>query len=105
MAYENRYKDFFINNAQVSVPFVKLTPKSSDVFIKYQVGKTRIDKLAETYYNDPTAGWLIMVGNPEYGGLEANIPDSTYIRIPFPGDAAKKEYKDLIREYNRLYGI
>lgn len=105
MAYTNRYKDFFINNKQVSVPFIKLTEKGSDKFIKYEIGKTRMDKLAETYYNDPTAGWLIMVGNPGYGGLEENIPDGTYIRIPLPYDVSLKEYKDLVKEYNRLYGI
>jgi hypothetical protein len=43
------------------------------------------------YYNNPYGGWLIMLANPEFGGLEFNIPNQTVIRIPFPSIVQLKD--------------
>jgi hypothetical protein len=45
-----------------------------------------------------------MLANPQFGGLEFNIPDNTLIRIPFPFDSAVERYSTEIRNYKLLYG-
>jgi hypothetical protein len=56
------------------------------------------------YYNNPYSGWLILLANPEFGGLEFNIPDMTTLRIPFPYDSAISRYITEIENYKVLYG-
>ena len=45
-----------------------------------------------------------MLANPEFGGLEFNIPDSTIIRIPFPYDSAVSRYMTQVTLHKQLYG-
>jgi hypothetical protein len=56
--------------------------------VVYKQGTSRLDKLSNLYYLNPYSGWLILLANPEFGGLEFNIPDTTQIRIPYPFDNA-----------------
>lgn len=44
-----------------------------------------IDTLANKYYGDPTLGWIIMLGNPNYK-MEFLVPTGTIVRVPFPLD-------------------
>ena len=91
--YFNRYRTFISNGNQTSVPLAKIPEKSTDKFVIYNTGKSRLDKISQQYYSSPYFGWLIMQANLEYGGLEWNIPDQSIIRVPFP-------LQDTINDYN-----
>jgi hypothetical protein len=45
-----------------------------------------------------------MLANPEFGGLEFNIPDSSIIRIPFPFESAVNRYITQVSNHKLLYG-
>ena len=98
----NRYQFFVENGKNLSVPFIELTKKSTDKQVVYRQGRDRMDKLADLYYNDPTSGWLIMLANSQYGGLEFAIPDGTIITIPFPFQASIEDYFRKVREFQSL---
>lgn len=102
--YNNRYDKFEVNEQQYSVPFIKLPPKGTDLFTEYHSTRSRLDKISQDYYGDPYHGFLIMMGNPEYGGLEWNIPDGAMIRIPYPLNDTMSIYNSLIDENKQLYG-
>ena len=63
-----------------------------------------MDKLSQQYYDNPYHGWLIMLANPQYGGVEENIPDNEIIRIPYPFRDSLQQYIEAVNEYERLYG-
>ena len=50
MAY-NRYKSFIVNGAFKRVPFIKIPKRSSDIYVYYEVGVTRLDLLSYQYYS------------------------------------------------------
>lgn len=102
--YYNRYSDFLINGQQTVVPYIQLPAKSSDKAHIYMVSQTRLDKLSQQYYNSPFFGWLILQGNPQYGGLEQNIPDGAVLTIPFPLVASLQDYKNSLDNYFFYYG-
>ena len=66
--YYNRYSDFLINGEQTVVPFVNLPQKPSDKVFIYKVGKSRLDKTSQEFYNSPVFNWLILQANPQFGG-------------------------------------
>jgi hypothetical protein len=81
--YYDRYRDFRRNGKVSTLPFITLPTKVSDK--RVVVDKTtRFDKLSQQYYGNPYHGWLILQANPEFGGLEFDIPETTVIIIPFP---------------------
>jgi hypothetical protein len=82
----------------------KLCVQSGDKNVVYKLGETRLDKLSNTYYNTPYYGWLIMLANPQFGGLEFNIPDQSIIIIPFPFESAIGRYTAEVNKYKALYG-
>lgn len=102
--YYNRYEDFEENGEQYTVPFIKLPPKQTDKFGEYNKNRSRLDKISQEHYGNPFNGWLILAANPQYGGLETNIPDGAWIRIPFPYNESKTIYKELIKRHRKLYG-
>ena len=104
MSYYDRYSEFIVNGDYIMVPSITLDIKSSDRETVYKVGKTRMDKLSQQYYDTPYFGWLIMQANPEYGGQEWNIPDGTLIRIPHPLMTSLEEYKSKVDTHFLYYG-
>lgn len=102
--YYNRYNDFLINGQQTVVPYVKLPSKSTDKVYFYKAGVSRLDKISQEYYNSPYFGWLIMQSNPEYTGLEWNIPDGALLTIPFPLIPSLQDYKAALDNYFFYYG-
>lgn len=100
MAYFNRYR--FLNNDEVNItpPFIKLTEKNTDQFVQYNKNRSRLDKISQEMYGSPYYGWLILMANPELGGLEWSIPDGTAIRVPYPLDESIREYERKLN--NRL---
>ncbi len=63
-----------------------------------------MDKLSQQYYDNPYHGWLIMLANPQYGGVEESIPNNEIIRIPFPFNASIEQYMSAVNNYEALYG-
>jgi hypothetical protein len=104
MAYYNRYKRLSSDERIISPPFIKLTERSSDTFVQYDVKKSRLDKISQEYYGDPTYTWLILMANPEFGGLEWNIQNGEMIRIPQPLSDVLKEYELKLKERLSYYG-
>jgi len=104
MSYYDRYSEFVVNGDYIMVPSIILDIKSSDRETVYKVGKTRMDKLSQQYYDTPYYGWLIMQANPQYGGQEWNIPDGTLIRIPSPLMTSLEEYKSKVDTHFLYYG-
>jgi len=102
--YFDRYKEFRTNGSVKPIPGLLLSVQSSDKQVVYKVGETRLDILSQRYYNNPYHGFLIMLANPQYGGLEFDIKDRDVIRIPFPLNNAIERYVNAVEEYKRLYG-
>ena len=103
--YYDRYQKFKVNGKYKPLPFIKLDPKSSDKTVVYRSQFSRLDKLSQSYYGNPYHGWLILLANPQYGGVEENIPDDEIIIIPFPFRDSLQQYIDKVEEYKTLYGI
>jgi hypothetical protein len=104
LQYFNRYSDFLINGQQTVVPYIPLQSKSSDKSHIYIVSQSRLDKISQQYYNSPFFGWLIMMANPQYSGLETNIPDGAVLTIPFPLVASLQDYKNNLNNHFFYYG-
>jgi len=102
--YFDRYSNFKIDNKNKVLPFIKILGQPTDIIIQYK-NNTRLDIVSQHYYDTPYYGWLIMLANPQFGGLEFNIPDGTEIRIPFPLPTALQNYQQQVNQYNVLYGI
>ena len=102
--YYNRYQKFNFNGKYTPLPFIKIEPKSSDKSVLYRQTQSRMDKLSQEYYGNPYHGWLIMLANPQYGGVEENIPNDEIIRIPFPFRESLQQYIAAVEDYEKLYG-
>lgn len=102
--YYNRYQKFNFNGKYKPLPFIKIEPKSSDKTVLYRQTKSRMDKLSQEYYGNPYHGWLIMLANPQYGGVEESIPNNEIIRIPFPFKDSLQQYISEVQKYQKLNG-
>jgi hypothetical protein len=102
--YYNRYSEFIFNGTQSVVPFVKLPQKTTDRSYIYKVGKSRLDKVSQEFYNSPVFNWLILQANPQFGGLENNIYDGAILIIPFPLIASLQDYKAALETHFYYYG-
>lgn len=102
--YLDRYSKFRSDSNFKPLPFINIPIKNSDKYLTYKRGSVRFDILSQTHYNTPYYGWLIMLANPEFGGLEFNIPNNKTIRIPFPLIPSINDYLDGVEKYMRLYG-
>ena len=102
--YYDRYQQFKVNGKYKPLPFIKIEPKGSDKKVVYHSEKTRLDKLSQQYYDSPYYGWLIMLANSQYGGVEEDIPNNEIIRIPFPFRDSIQQYIGEVNNYEILYG-
>jgi len=102
--YYDRYMEFKGNGENKTLPNITIKASPSDITILYKLGETRLDKVSNTYYGTPYYGWLILLANPEYGGLEFLIPDQSTIRVPLPLDTAIQNYMTEVKKYKTLYG-
>jgi len=100
--YLDRYEEFRVNNKIKQIPGIRIAVGRTDKTIIYKKDKDRFDKLSQKFYGNPYHGWLILIANPEHGGLEFDIPNNTAIRIPFPFDSAINRYISEIKKYERL---
>ena len=102
--YYDRYESFFKDNNFEIVPGIELPFKGTDRYIQYQKGIVRLDKVSQEYYGTPLFGWLILQANPQVGGIEFEIPDNTYLRIPYPLITTLQDYKTSVELYKLYYG-
>lgn len=102
--YIDRYESFKSDDDYKPVPNIKIPEKGTDKIIVYKLGRTRFDVLSSEYYNTPYCGWLIMLANPQYGGLEFEIPNNSTIRIPFPFVSSMSDYLSGVDKHINLYG-
>jgi hypothetical protein len=96
--YYDRYGQFKLNNQYAYMPFIKLRNKNTDIKVVYNKNK-RLDRLSNEYYDSPYYGWLILLANPKYGGMEFDIPEDSVIRIPFPLMDTLREYQQKVDQY------
>lgn len=102
--YYDRYEEFRENGSVKILPFLKIPRKNTDQLVAYD-GSKRLDIISDDYYNSPNFGWLILQANPEYGGLEFDIPNGTVLTVPFPLNESLQQYEKEIKKYINLYGI
>ena len=102
--YFNRYQYFISDNTHLIVPNIEIPIKNTDKYIYFKEGIDRMDKLSFQHYNTPLFGWLIMLANPNIGGLEFNIPNNTLFRIPYPLINSLQDYKKNVELYKLYYG-
>ena len=102
--YFDRYAKFKTNGSMKPIPGIKITSLGSDKNVIYKLGETRLDILSQKYYNNPYCGWLILLANPQYGGLEFNIKNREVLRIPYPFNSAIERYLNSVETYKTLYG-
>lgn len=93
----DRYEIYRNNDSTIDqLPFVKISEKSSDKFERWDILRSRLDKLAQRYYRNPFFDFFILYANPQYIS-EFDIPDGAVIRIPFPLERVKEEYEDKLK--------
>jgi phage tail protein X len=102
--YFNRYGIFTIDGYVKTVPFIKLEEKATDIKVTTKEN-TRFDVLSQKYYGNGKHGFLILQANPQFGGLEFDIPRGTTITIPFPFLKTLQEYQEKIKTHIQLYGL
>ena len=102
--YFDRYQ-FFVEDGDFRiVPGIEIPIKTTDKYVLYKRGKNRLDKISQEYYNTPLFGWIIMLANPLLGSVEFEIPDNSFIRIPFPLVSTLQDYKSAVELYKLYYG-
>lgn len=101
--YLDRYENFKSNGSMKPIPGIKIPQLSTDKNVVYKIGETRLDILSQKYYNNPYHGWLILLANPQYGGLEFSIKNREVLRIPFPFNSALERYLNGVENYKLLY--
>jgi len=102
--YLDRYQYFLADGEFKIVPGIEIPIKGSDKYIQYKRGKDRLDKISQEYYNTPLFGWLIMLSNPSIGSVEFEIPDNSFLRVPFPLISTLEDYKSAVELYKLYYG-
>jgi hypothetical protein len=102
--YFDRYQFFEEDGSFRIVPGIEIPIKTTDKYLFYKRGKTRLDKVSQEYYGSPVFGWLILQANPSAGSIEFEIPDNFLIRIPFPLIGSLQDYKRNVDLYNLYYG-
>jgi nucleoid-associated protein YgaU len=104
MAY-NRYTKLIRNGSIKKVPKIDIPFKSSDMYVTYKKGFTRLDNVSFDIYGDPNYDWLILMANNDVASLEFEIPDGYDIRVPYPLQQTLEEYNKRIDYYDSLYTI
>ena len=106
MASYNRYKAFTGDDGTIrNVPFVSIPVSSSDKYMFWKAGRSRLDLISYSYYGDCDYRWLILQANPEIPSIELLIEDETRIRIPYPLDDAISRYENAVQMHDHLYGV
>lgn len=79
------------------LPFINIPSSTTDKYVEWINGKSRLDKLSQRYYGTPVFDWLILYGNSEYIS-EFDFIDGATIRIPFPLENAINNYQAILSQ-------
>jgi len=90
----DRYSKFRDMGTNYIVPFCEIPIATTDRYVTYKKGKSRLDVISFDIYGSADYDWLILQANPEYGSMEFDIPDGAELRIPFP-------LADTLAQYNK----
>lgn len=101
--YFDRYEEFREGNSIQPIPGIRIPLADTDKKVVYKEN-SRMDKISQEYYGLPFYGWLIMLCNQEFGGLEFDIPTNQVIIVPFPLDSALSRYLAAVKEHKDLNG-
>jgi hypothetical protein len=101
--YYNRYGQFRKSDEISYIPFITIDSKPTDIKIVWNK-RNRLDKVSQEYYGTPYYGWLILLANPKFGGMEFDIPENTILRIPFPLMDSLQNYQKKVESYKTLNG-
>ena len=102
--YYDRYENFRANSEIKPIPGIPMPVSPTDKQVLYKAGRTRMDRVSQEYYGNPYHGWLIMLANPQWGGMEFDIPDGEPIRVAFPFTSAIERYILEVKKHKELYG-
>ena len=102
--YYDRYQDFRIENQIKTMPFIRISERSTDMKAKIKKN-SRLDIISNEVYGTPYYGWLILQANPQFGSLESDLPIGEVVRVPFPLRPVLQEIESRINIFNSLYGI
>jgi len=92
----NRYSILKNDDGTIDMmPFIPIPERPSDKYEYWNVGFSRMDKLARKYYGNPLYDFFILYANPQFIS-EFDIPDNTLIRIPFPINKVKSDYESKL---------
>lgn len=97
--YYDRYKSFRMDGEIKKIPLIEIDKESTDLYIKFDKSKMRLDTLSYKYFGDANYGWLLMLANPQFGSMEFEIPDGVLFRIPYPLQTAILRYESNVKEY------
>ena len=101
----NRYSQVSKEGEVGFPPVTRYIPMPSDKEELWKLNMSRMDLISFKYYNDPNYDWLILWANYLLPKLEFEIPDHTYLTIPFPLEDALAQYKQGIETHKQLYYI
>ena len=102
--YYDRYQEFKVDGKYKILPFIDMEPKPTDKTVTWKIQRDRMDKLSQEFYGTPYFGWLILMANPKYGGLENDISDGSVLIIPFPLVNSLQDYKKALDTHFFYYG-
>ena len=95
--YYDRYQSFRLDGDIKKIPFIKIPYESTDLLVKFNKSKMRMDTLSYKYYGDANYGWLLLMTNPHLGSMEFDIPDGVTFRIPYPLSSALLRYENEVK--------
>lgn len=104
MKYYNRYSKLIENGLTKQMPYIKIRNRPTDKSHTWNKDIDRMDLISNRYYQSSNFDWLIKMVNAKYGD-EYDIPDSAYIRIPYPLEPILQEFVDEMNKYDAKFGI
>ena len=99
----NRYSQVSKEGEVGFPPVTRYHPMPSDKEELWISNVSRMDLISFKYYGNANYDWLILWANYLLPKLEFEIPDHTYITIPFPLEDALAQYKNGIESYGQWY--
>ncbi len=85
------------------LPNIVINNRSTDTTITYEANKSRLNKISNQFYNNPSYSWLILLANSQLAGIEIDLPSICKLRIPLPLNDVLREYEEKLKEYLQRY--
>lgn len=102
--YYNIYKTLIENGEVARLPSIKIPARSTDKSKIWNSSIDRMDVLSDRYYSTPYGGLFILLANPQFSN-ENDIPNGTFIRIPYPFNTVLQGFIDSMRIFQAKNGF